>query len=418
MSVRHNQTKSPRWHTATALLPLALLAGGWTASVGTTTTTSAEAASTDHDVPTVPTTAFDQPASYTDPTAVVPANPISNPDSAGHSGASAVATNGIPTAAVSAYQRSAAILGQADAACKIDWTLIAGIGHVESDHGRYGGNILTDDGQSTPGIYGIPLDGTDGTALIADTDNGHYDDDPIYDRAVGAMQFIPSTWQLVGVDSDGDGARDPQDIDDSSLASAVYLCAGSEDLSTTAGQRVAVFRYNHSQAYVGLVLSIMRSYEAGDYTTVANNLPTSPVIDDPEPTRPGTEPTTPRHQPQPQPRPETKEPLADDNTTNTAPANNPTTDPPPADDKPADPPTDGSPNVSVPIVTDDPVEPTLTERQKATNACTTAFEDAGIDPTTSSLNTCINAYQTGGPAAVDTYIATLGDPLGGGAGLL
>ena len=84
------------------------------------------------------------------------------------------------------------------------------------------------------------------------------------------MQFIPSTWSVVGVDADGDGERNPQDIDDAALATAVYLCSGKDDLGTTEGQRASVYRYNHSQAYVDLVLSIMNAYLAGDFTSVPN----------------------------------------------------------------------------------------------------------------------------------------------------
>ena len=38
-----------------------------------------------------------------------------------------------------------------------------------------------------------------------DTDGGELDKDTVYDRAVGPMQFIPSTWAVVKVDADGDG---------------------------------------------------------------------------------------------------------------------------------------------------------------------------------------------------------------------
>ena len=65
---------------------------------------------------------------------------------------------------------------------------------------------------------------------IRDTDAGQYDQDSRYDRAVGPMQFIPSTWAIVGVDADNDGQRNPQDIYDAALASAVYLCSGPDDL--------------------------------------------------------------------------------------------------------------------------------------------------------------------------------------------
>ena len=64
-----------------------------------------------------------------------------------------------------------------------------------------------------------------------DTDAGQYDNDTRFDRAVGPMQFIPSTWSVVGVDGDSDGTRNPQDIDDAALATAVYLCSGDDDLS-------------------------------------------------------------------------------------------------------------------------------------------------------------------------------------------
>ena len=82
------------------------------------------------------------------------------------------------------------------------------------------------------------------------------------------MQFIPSTWQVVKVDADGDGKRNPQDMDDAALATAVYLCSGKDNLSNRQGQEAAVYRYNHSQDYVNLVLRIMEAYSSGDYTAV------------------------------------------------------------------------------------------------------------------------------------------------------
>ncbi len=104
--------------------------------------------------------------------------------------------------------------------------------------------------------------------MIRDTDAGLLDNDTAYDRAVGPMQFIPSTWSVVGVDADNDGQRNPQDIDDAALASAVYLCSGANDLSTVSGQRASVYRYNHSTSYVNLVLRIMHNYLAGDFMSV------------------------------------------------------------------------------------------------------------------------------------------------------
>src|SRR5688500_13714622 len=45
----------------------------------------------------------------------------------------------IPAVALAAYQRSATVLNDADAPCRIDWALVAAIGMVESNHGRFGG---------------------------------------------------------------------------------------------------------------------------------------------------------------------------------------------------------------------------------------------------------------------------------------
>src|SRR3546814_8911702 len=45
----------------------------------------------------------------------------------------------------------------------------------------------------SPEIRGIPLDGTR-SARIDDTDGGRWDGDSQWDRAMGALQFIPDTW--------------------------------------------------------------------------------------------------------------------------------------------------------------------------------------------------------------------------------
>lgn len=167
----------------------------------------------------------------------------------------------IPMVALAAYQRAATVIGAADVACGLRWPLLAAIGKVESGHGRIGASSLDAGGRAVPGILGPVLDGTAGTRRIADTDAGRLDEDPRLDRAVGPMQLLPTTWGQVGVDADGDGVRDPQDIDDAALAAAVYLCSGPSDLTTATGQREAVLRYNRSETYVTLVLAIAESYQ-------------------------------------------------------------------------------------------------------------------------------------------------------------
>ncbi len=174
---------------------------------------------------------------------------------------------GIPAPALAAYQRAETVINAADGSCNLGWQLLAAIGDVESHHGQFGVSRLDSEGVATPSIIGLPLNGVGNVALIKDTDAGVLDGDQVFDRAVGPMQFIPSTWSVVGVDSDNDGERNPQDIDDAALAAAVYLCSGDDDLSTASGQVVAVNRYNHSAAYVERVLSLMQQYLAGGYAT-------------------------------------------------------------------------------------------------------------------------------------------------------
>ena len=261
---------SSRLHRAITIVPLAVLSAAWTASLAGVGVT---AASADGDGPgtlpdgtVLPASAIEAPASVGDD-AVTRAAALS-PDSA----------SSIPQAALSAYQRAEAVINRADRGCALPWELIAAIGRVESDHGRFGGNTLDDEGVARPGIYGIALNGKNNTQSIGDTDAGQYDNDTKWDRAVGPMQFIPSTWSVVGVDGDSDGTRDPQDIDDAALATAVYLCSGDDDLSAEKGQRAAVYRYNHSNEYVDLVLSIMQAYLDGDFSAVPTSVLTSGVI--------------------------------------------------------------------------------------------------------------------------------------------
>ncbi len=194
---------------------------------------------------------------------------------AAHAGvlASSVVVGGsvsdIAAVAVAAYQQAAAEANRANPACDISWTLVAGIGRVESDHGRYGGSSPGANGKVTPPILGPVLDGSGGNAAIPDTDGGRYDGDKRWDRAVGPMQFIPSTWAIWGRDGNGDGIRDPENIYDAALATADYLCASGGDLSTPAAAERAVLSYNHSLDYVLVVLGYASAYGGQDLSPVS-----------------------------------------------------------------------------------------------------------------------------------------------------
>ena len=270
-------SSSARLHRATAIIPLAVLSAAWTASlagVGAgTASADPDGSGTLPDGTVLPTAAIEAPASVGD--AVTRAAALTPG-----------AASSIPQAALAAYQRAEAVINQADKGCNLPWELVAAIGRVESDHGRFGGNSLDAKGVARPGIYGVALNGKNNTQDISDTDAGQYDNDTRHDRAVGPMQFIPSTWSVVGVDGDGDGTRNPQDIDDAALATAVYLCSGEDDLSAEKGQRASVYRYNHSNDYVDLVLEIMQAYMDGDFSAVPTSTLTSGRDHPPEATAP------------------------------------------------------------------------------------------------------------------------------------
>ncbi|MDQ0368304.1 lytic transglycosylase domain-containing protein [Catenuloplanes indicus] len=155
----------------------------------------------------------------------------------------------IPPVALQAYGYAEWVVAQRQPNCHLNWTTLAAIGRVESNHGRANGAALLPDGESNPPIYGLPLDGQGDRKLIPDTDQGRLDSDTTYDRAIGSMQFIPTTWALWKVDADNDGVTDPNDIDDAALAAGNYLCANDKDLSTTEDWWNAILTYNNVEPY-------------------------------------------------------------------------------------------------------------------------------------------------------------------------
>ncbi len=176
-----------------------------------------------------------------------------------------VSGTALPARVLLAYRNAAASLRGSDPGCHLSWSLVAGIGKVESGH-AFGGAVDRQ-GRTVRPILGPVLDGAGDFAAIPDTDGGRWDGDSTWDRAIGPMQFIPSSWAVWGRDGDDNGSTDPSDIDDAALATASYLCAGDRDLTEEKDRRSAVFSYNHSWDYVDLVLAWADAYATGSTTT-------------------------------------------------------------------------------------------------------------------------------------------------------
>ena len=84
-----------------------------------------------------------------------------------------------------------------------------------------------------------------------------------YARAMGPMQFLPGTWAHYASDGDGDGAADPQNLYDATLAAARYLCSGGLNLRDQSQVLSSILRYNNSMPYAQNVLGWAAAYATG-----------------------------------------------------------------------------------------------------------------------------------------------------------
>ncbi|WBC11589.1 murein transglycosylase [Micromonospora sp. WMMA1947] len=177
------------------------------------------------------------------------------------------AVTGIPAVALQAYAYAELVLAQTNRACQLSWTTLAAIGYVESRHGAANGATLQADGRALPEIKGEPLDGQGGRSRILDTDQGALDGDRVHDRALGPMQFIPTTWQEIGADADGDGVKNPHDIDDAALAAGLYLCKGGRNMTIPGDWWGAILSYNDVRRYAQAVFD-----KADEYGRISRNV--------------------------------------------------------------------------------------------------------------------------------------------------
>jgi Transglycosylase SLT domain len=134
----------------------------------------------------------------------------------------------IPPTFLEIYRRAADDHG-------LDWSVLAAIGKVESDHGR----------SRLPGVQsGFNCAGAAGPMQLGVGAGDHGCGD------------AGDAWATYAVDGDGDGRRDVYDPADSIPAAARYLrAAGAPD-----DYRRAIFAYNHAAWYVAEILATAERY--------------------------------------------------------------------------------------------------------------------------------------------------------------
>lgn len=196
---------------------------------------------------------------------------------------------GIPSMALAAYRNAEQKMATADPGCGISWNLLAGIGRIESGHAN--GGVTDARGTAIQPIYGPALDGTlPGNEVIVQSSAGGR---VSYARAMGPMQFLPGTWARYASDGDGDGVADPQNLYDSTLAAARYLCSGGLNLRDQSQVMAAILRYNNSTSYARNVLGWAAAYATGvvpvDLPPVTGPAPplADPHLENPEGLGPG-----------------------------------------------------------------------------------------------------------------------------------
>ena len=292
----------------------------------------------------------------------------------------------IPALTLRAYREAAAWAAGFDPDCRLPWPVLAGIGRIESNHGLFGGPAtrFSAGGTVSPRITGPPLDGN-GVARIPDSDGGRWDGDATWDRAVGPMQFIPTTWRSLGRDGNGDRVADPNNLFDAAVSAAGYLClSGDGDLGDPARLRQAIYSYNHSWPYVDAVLGWARLYQGGVSTGPA--VPSGPPAPSSTAAPTTAAPTT--GPPGPDPTTTTRRPTTTGPPTSTT--RPPTTTGPPTTTRP---PTTTAPSTTGAPATTGPCQSTTTSTTgdgstTTTSSTTTTTTPGGSTTTTTTLPPC------------------------------
>jgi peptidoglycan DL-endopeptidase CwlO len=141
----------------------------------------------------------------------------------------------------------------------VPWTILAGIGTVESDNGQ----------TTLPGVHsGSNAFGAAGPMQIG-----------IGGAATnvwGGLPVHPASQVVNGIATDEDGGPDASVYDpaDAIAGAAKYLLAAGVQTNPSA----AVFAYNHLQSYVQTVLYYAGAYAGGNFSVVSAQMPSSSTV--------------------------------------------------------------------------------------------------------------------------------------------
>lgn len=154
------------------------------------------------------------------------------------------AANAIPRNYLTLYQKAGQQYG-------IPWNVLAGIGKVESDHGRLKAPGVTS-GSNPWGAAGPMQFGIGGAA----------------GNTWGGTPRHPASQHVgMGVDGNGDGWDDVYDPNDAIPAAARYL----KTLGAPGDMHKAIWGYNHSEPYIQHVLALAKQYADGGFTVGDDN---------------------------------------------------------------------------------------------------------------------------------------------------
>ncbi|MGH9103626.1 MAG: hypothetical protein ACRDYD_11690 [Acidimicrobiales bacterium] len=165
---------------------------------------------------------------------------------------------GIPRVVLQAYRASARWLAGARPTCHLSWADLAALGQIESAQATAQDARLAANGDTYPPILGPPLDGTHGNARLANPLGAVHDVGTVHDgggrfeRAVGPMQILPTTWSSVAPDLPPGTPDDPSNVFSAALGAGDYLCraAGPTGLTDLPALEAAYASYDHSASYV------------------------------------------------------------------------------------------------------------------------------------------------------------------------